>query len=138
MSSQLHPHRHLHRHARAGHHAHAHHRKRFAFSHKGLDQLHDEHILDQALAKPTAGRYKLRDSHLGAKSGDSMTSEASAEAVAHRQKMSQLYTSLYAQQISSTGQLESGMVWVRPAENNAQSVAEILAANSALPSERQK
>ena len=126
---------HLHAHSEHMRHVHAHHRQRVAYSPDALTQAHRSSV---QRVEPTAGKYTVKDSHLaGAESPakEDLTSLATNDSIEHRQKMSELYTTMYAQQLLKTGKLEAGMVWVHPTHNGERTVAEILAANSALPAE---
>lgn len=129
--------KHLHTHAHPRHHRHAHHKKRFAYSHDALQQRHDDDNDDGRHEKSHSGRYPVRDAHLTAATGTEMTTIATNEAIVHRQKMSELYTSLYASQVNNEGRLESALVWVRPSDAGERTVDEILSEHSALPVERQ-
>lgn len=64
-----------------------------------------------------------------------MTSVASNAALVHRQEMGKLWSKLVAQQLHKEGRVSSEMMWTEPAMFGDETVADILAAHSALPAE---
>jgi len=121
---------------RSLHKKHGHHRHRYAHSHQALAERHGDDVRSGETELVDSSQLSKTAGHLAdvARDGE-MTSIACKEAIDHREKLSQMYLSLYTEKINTEGKIDASSVWLVPDDYGEQNIAQILAANSGLPDE---